>query len=359
MSTINFSFVKINRIVMHEIIPSPKGQKAATVEYDYSLIEIDDQVEKTLLERLNSALGKESKSFQLEIEQHYNESFYGLANKIKDSNNDDFVEISCSIADLLAASQTKANMPGGFLLIIDCDYFDTKKLCVVIKAEPQKVITRNKLDGKSKLDVLNNVFLSPASKLYKIGILVEDNLEMSEPNKRFECYLFDEQFRSDGTPASYFYKDFLGFSISKNAKLQTKLFYDKTSDFIQRNINDVQEKANLLKQLNLLFTIDITPIITPKEFSKKYLKDPNKQDKYFADVVSELPGSFVKDSTLIDSQLSTKKIKFKDNIRIIGPDKSFDQNVRILTQQEQLSELSFTKGYTIVLIEGRPFHTNE
>lgn len=344
---------------MHEIIPSKGKRNPATVEYDDSLIEIDSNVEKTLLERLNSALGKESKSFQLDIEKIDENSFYRHASKIKDSDDKAFVEISCSIADLLASAQMKANMPGGFLLIIDCSYLENKKLYIVIKAEPQKVITKNKLDGKSKLDVLNNVFLSPASKLYKIGILVEDDLELKEPNDKFKCYLFDEQFRSDGTPASYFYRDFLGFSISRNAKIQTKLFYDKTSDFIKRNFTDVQEKSQLLKQLNLLFSIDTNPTITPKDFSKNYFKDPFKQDRYFSDVISQLPSTFMKDSTLIDSQLKTKKIIFNDNIRIIGPDNSFDQNVRILTKQEELSELSLKKGYSIVIIEGRPFQPNE
>ena len=359
MRTINFSLAKIQRIVMHEIIPSKGKKNPATVEYDDALIEIDGNVEKTLLERLNSALGKESKSFQLNIEKNSEDSFYGLASRIKECDDESFVKISCSIANLLASAQTKANMPGGFLLTIECNYSQNKKLYIVIKAEPQKVITKNKQDGKSKLDVLNNVFLSPASKLYKIGILIENDLELKEPNDKFKCYLFDEQFRNDGTPASYFYKDFLGFTISKNAKIQTKLFYDKTSEFIKRNFNDFQEKSQLLKQLNLLFTIETSLTITPKEFSKNYFKDPLKQDIYFSDVVSQLPGTITKDSTLIDTQLKTKKIIFSDNIRIIGPDNSFDQNVRILTKQEELDNLSFKNGYSIVIIEGRPFQPNE
>lgn len=344
---------------MHHINPLQKNQPNAIVDYDTSLIELDDSVNEIILERLSNAAGKESRSFQLDIKNSKEDSFYGLSTLIKNCDDEKFIETSCLIADLLAVSQRKRSIPGGQLLILDCESADKKSVYVVIKAELQKVISKNKTEGKSSLQVLSDVFLSPASKLFKIGILIERDDSKVEPNEKFDCFLYDEQFRNDGTPAEYFYSYFLGFSIGNNAKIQSKKFFDQTTDFIKRNISKTDEKAELLKALNLLFSLNQESTIKPSEFSKMYFKSEDVRDSYLEDVVRNLPSVIIKDKTLIESQLSKKKISFSNNINIIGPNNSFDENVRLIKNEKQLKELSTEKHYTIVVIEGSAYTPND
>ena len=74
------------------------------------------------------------------------------------------------------------------------------------------------------------------------------------PNDLLIAYLFDDQFRADSKPAEYFYKEFLGFSVDQNSKIQSSRFFEKTAGFIKDNFENYELQNNLLKALSLEFT---------------------------------------------------------------------------------------------------------
>jgi hypothetical protein len=80
--------------------------------------------------------------------------------------------------------------------------------------------------------------------------------------------LLDNQFRIDSKPAEYFYKDFLGFSVENNPKIQSKRFYEATENFIMNSIDSLDQKNTMLDALHAEFqieseeeTLEIDPLI--------------------------------------------------------------------------------------------------
>ena len=258
-------------------------------------------------------------------------------------------------------SQTRNNIPGGYIIIIDAIDEETNlAIYIVIKAEPHQVLLYDNSTGISKIELLDRVFLSPSQKLFKLAILFENQLLQDEAsaNENYGCFLFDDQFRTDGHPAEYFYKDFLGFSVGKNAKIQSKLFFDKTETFLLDNVPDYETKNELLTVLKTQFTADQNETITPSIFNNNFLPEPLR-NLYTEQIIPSLAPSFVKDQTLLRSKLHNKKIVFPNNIKISGPDELFDQHVEVISDDDLQNLDSLDGQYTILKIMGKPFQHDE
>lgn len=357
---INFNNIHIDRLIIHTINQKLDGQEHATVTPSTSLLEIDERVLEILKIRLIDAAGKNSRSFELQLENTEDYSFYGISHDLETKDDPAFISATVSLAELLAESQKRKSIPGGYLIIVQAKELDTENsLIISVKAEPHEALQHKSINGQSQVQLLEKVFLSPSQKLYKIGILYEkDKNEATDLSRKYGCFLFDDQFRSESHPAEYFYKDFLGFSTSENAKIQTQRYYEQTSAFIKRNFVDVEDKLELLSALKVELKTSQSPIITPSNFAQQYISDMDIKDKYNSEIVDELPPSIQKDLTLISTKMSKRKINFPKNINVVGPDQSFDSRVNIVKDQQELDSLTTNSSYTIVKIEGKPY-TNE
>jgi len=355
---INYNTIEINRGIMHHINAKVKGQEHGSVKYETTAFDIDDTIKATIRQRLVTAAGKDSRAFELEIGNDSNGTFFDYANNIKSLDEKAFIKASKNIADLLADSQTRNNIPGGVFILLDCIY-NNQSVYIVFKAELHEALTHRIRNGKSKIEVLKDIFLSPSQRLYKIGILSEkSNSKIKNKVKSindFTCFLFDEQFRIDGSkPAEYFYKDFLGFSIDKNAKIQTARFYNLTYDFIVNKIPE-GERAPLLDALKTEYITNVKTTISPKDFSKNYISDGVLRDLYDGDIADDLPSTITKDSALIQSQIDRKKIFFPNTISVSGKAKEFEENVKIISDNQELKNIRQDNNYTIIRIKGKPF----
>lgn len=344
---------------MHHISAKKLTEETATVVYENEIIRVDQNVVETIKTRLTDAAGKESRAFELEIQDDGPGYFYHHCHNIKTLDDNDFVERTKIIAELLASSQKRNSIPGGYFIFMDAfDENTNLAVYIVIKAEPHKVLLYKNEAGISKIELLDKVFLSPSQKLFKIAILFEKSIPLERSpiiaNTHFGCFLFDDQFRTDGHPAEYFYKDFLGFSVGNNAKIQSKRFYDKTEQFIIENVADYDMKNDLLNSVKLQFNIDQNSILTPSIFAGNVLPE-NLRDLYTSQIIPNLPSTFVKDSTLIKSQLTKKKVLFPHNIKITGPNDEFDDHVQMFDGSNAEDLDINNPEYTIIRIKGRPF----
>lgn len=351
---INFNNISVRRIIMHTIHPKPVGIQnvRAYANYREDLFNIDPNVENIIKDRLRDAAGRRGKAFKLQIENTVENSFLGILQDLKLKDDNEFIQASKRIADLLAESQDKANYPGGFLLVIEAvQDGSNRSIYIAIKAEPHEAL----VSREERIERLTDIFLSPSQKLYKIGILHERTPEASEMNQRFDAYLFDDQFNTHGLPAEYFFKDFLGFSIDSNSEFQSVKFYRSTEQFvIKSTLLTSNQKSDALDALRTEFT-NTTAIINPSEFGVNVFADPVVLSEYQS-LVNTLPSRFSKDTTLVDAKLKTKRIDFPAKIKITGPGDEFDNKVKIVESQDQLSDLLVNgAGYTIVLISGHPF----
>lgn len=358
---LGIQFLKIKRLIVHRIIERILSQPCATVISESKIINLNSKAEEILFKRIISAAGKESNAFIMGIKETSNGTFFDYATKLNKANEKDFIKISIDIAELLAENQIRMGLSGAYLLVID-GYNDlTKKsITIVIKAELQEALKHSNENDQSVIEVLEKVFLSPAQKLFKIGVIIENDIDVLDDKidvKNYTGLLFDSQFRADLTPAAYFYKDFLGFSIDENDKIQTKLFYDKTDEFIKDNIKDYTEKSQQLNYLKNYFLVDKESLLQPSQFAKKLFTDTNILDKFTIDVVNELPSTFSKDIVLIKAKLEKRSIRFKNNITISGPEQKFNDSVTVVTDLSDLSQNDIkSTTYTILKIAGKPYH---
>lgn len=358
---INFFDIEFKRSIIHTILPKDVGSESALAVESNDIIEIDETVSYTIVERLSKAVEKQTKTFELTIEETHPTSFFNFALEMFDSNEVLFIDNSKKIANLLANAQTSSRHSGGYLVIIEGIRSNTeKKVFILIKAELQEALIYYQNDIK----LIENVFLSPAQKMFKFTVLFEreeneinDLPEFySEPNIQWGCLIHDEQFRVDSKPAEYFYKDFLGFSTINNAPIQTKKFYTKTEDFVKNYYDSFSQKNEILNKLSDRLIDESINLIDPKIIADELFEKPELKEQYNNEVVPLLPYNISKDNLLIRSNLNIKKISFPNNIKISGPADYIDVNVEIINSKEELEKLSTEQSsYTIIKISGKPY----
>lgn len=356
---ISFYHIRIQRAIMHEIRPKQNGQEHGSAIYESRIMTLNQKAEQILKERLVDAAGHHSKAFEMEISQYQAGNFFGLCRSIQGTSDEQFIETSKQIAGLLATTQNSKKIPGGYFIFLECKFpgDNDKVIYIAIKAEPHQALRKDSFNIRA----LDDIFLSPSQKLYKIGIIYERETMLADkefPNNQYGAILMDQQFSPMGNyPAVYFSKNFLGFTADRNAKIQSKKFYEMTSDFIKENIKDFELQMNLLSVLNTTFTVNQEPVITLSEFAETNFEDDDIQDEFLNKVGSQLPDTFLKDSTLFKRNLKKKKINFPDNINVIGPDDVFMEKVTFIRDQEDLDSLELSNDFTIVKIQGKPYQS--
>lgn len=360
---INFFEIDIRRAACHGIDPKKTGLEHATVLVDNQLCDISQEVFELIKDRLAKAAERETKAFQLEIEYTNQASFFGLCHDLKNQSDEEFLNRSQEIAHLLAEAQTKNTIPGGNLIFLEAVDQRGRTAYIVIKAETIFALRYEIINRQSKVRMIQDLFMSQQQKMYKFGIIYERGdeekelyKELAEPNFEFGCFLFDDQFNVGSKLAEYFYKDFLGFSIDSNPKIQSKKFYVNTENFIKSNLETQSEKEELLKVLKLEFLDhDESDKITPKDFADLYIHEPAVNSLYHNEIAQYLPDIIMKDTSLIKNNLQRKKYAFPNDIVITGPNNTFDINVKIVKSMDDLKDVDFSnRDYTIVKILGKP-----
>lgn len=325
-----YSTLRINRLVMHRIVAKTADVDHATVEYNDTLIPIDREIQKILIDRLSQSLGKYSKSFELSVEDEADGSTFRFIKDLVNQNDDGFIAISHDIADLLADAQgNKGNVPGGYLLIIDCTNYDNHPVYILMKAESHNALN---IVGNSA-QALQNIILSPAQKLYKSAAFEKIGNSNPLTKNDFRAHLFDSQFNSGTKLASYFYKDFLGLTISGNAPIETKNFYNLMVSTTEAAFADHVDSLNHIKnQVVSLLTSEVATI-SPRDAIINIVPE-EQRDLYIRKVANEFEGAIVKDISLLHYQLNNRTIKLGQGLKLYGPTNLFNNDAVTIENDE-------------------------
>ena len=354
---INVNLLSIKRAVMHEIIKKTDQSDSFSIQ-SFQLESLDDEVVSTVRERLNDAVGRGSRCFEMEIAKINAGSFFDYCRELDNKTDEEFINTTYDVAVLLANAQNSKRIPGGYLIFLECINNSIRQpVYIVIKAEQHEALNKNQTSGQ--ITVLKRIFLSPSQKLYKIGILSKKqqaSMDDVYPNNLFNSYLFDEQFDSNqALPATYFFDDFLGFSETKNSKIQTKRFYDKTKDFICENYPNYVDQEPLLRALDTNIQTDNSLIIDPTQFCESYFSDIDIKSRFSSQVLSIFATAFTKDITLLEGTFRQRKLSFPNKIKLSGPSSDFDSYVTVINTEEELQELTLLNtDYTVVVVSGKP-----
>lgn len=330
---INPDDLDINRIIIHRVHKKRPEEEFGFAEYSDNLFDFGVTELETLKDRICTAFSKSKRFFKLEIARTEDESIFGNVRSIKNCDRDEFLEKSKNIANLLATSHDKRTIPSGLLLIMDGYFENNKHFVLVIKAELQEAFTIKEVNSQKLVELINDLFLSPAKDFYKIGYIVEDiNRESSFPNSDYSAYMYDDNFTSGKRNlAEYFYETFLGFSTSNNDKLLTKNYYTDVSNFIEGNVIGFENKKGLRNALNTLLRENTTGVINPQEFAELHFDDELLR-KYGSEIGINYSHSFTKDLSLVDRRLQRGKINLIDDLKLEGPTDSID-NVNVVNGQ--------------------------
>lgn len=353
---INIIHSDFEKVIFHTIFKKERSEEHSSVEYEQELLELDSEVIELLKQRINNAIGIESKSFELSIANIVEDSFFDFSTKIME-DSDSFIENSQRIASKLASSQRNGNISGGYLLIIQGKSADEDKFVIALKAEVHDALSLNKEDGRASMELIKDIFLSPAAKFYKLGIIYEDQKEEETfPNDLFSCILFDNQFNPKYTPAEFFYRDFLGFDISANDKIKTRKFFDEVNEFIYNEIDDRSLKMDLVNSLRLFIKTDQTEVIDPEDIRERFFSvDSVIRERFSTQILVDYPRPFTKNTILLDFSLKRKSVFFPNKVKIEAPEDSFLENVKIYTSLEQVEQDENEGDYTIIKIVGNPY----
>ncbi len=348
--------ITIHRIALHTVLVKRPEQECSDVDHDEDLLELTEAFQELLIKRLIDATGKQSKAFTVELARSEAGTFFGHCQSLKDQSREEFLATSCQLASLLASTQRRNQIPGGYFLLIDCtDRENNLGQYIVIKAEPDSGVIHSRNGKVSKVDVLKQIMFSSAQKLFKIGMLFERSEPLNEgndPNDQYECLLFDNQFSSDTRPAEYFYRDFLSYSIDRNAKIQTQRFSQLTEEFIFEHVKDSEVARDVLNALRVEIKSQEN-IISPMTFGQRYLATDELRDRYTSQVVNDLPSAIQKDTKLIDKKYSKRRIGFSNDIILTGPDEGFDEKVHVLEPGEEFDRND--DRYTYIRVTGQPY----
>lgn len=312
MVNINYNNLTINRAIMHGVRSdvANNGAVERVVRYD-TIIYPDEEMEELFRTRMINSFSDAGRAFELKIEIDGAGTFFDDMTRVHGLSDDDFKTVSADMADSLAESQERKNAPSGFLILLDCTY-DNKEVVVIFKAEPSAALgIRN-----GSLVTLKNVIMSPAQKLFKAAIFVHTGRGITKND--YEVMLFDSQFSTSQKLAEYFYKDFLGLTVSENAKIQTVAFVNRFESLILKKYeNDTDKQVDLIFQLRNTIngntnTVDPTSIIND-------IIELNDRDAFLPTLTEEFPHSFVKDKTLLVAKMKKMSVKVRDIYRVYGP----------------------------------------
>src|SRR4051812_3287313 len=117
---IDFNSLLVNRLIIHTINAKQEGQDTASVTPSNEISIVGHDALEIIRTRLIDAAGRNSKAFELEIENVNLGSFLDLSSNFANHDDAVFIQTTTEIAELLASSQTRVSIPGGYLLLMDC-----------------------------------------------------------------------------------------------------------------------------------------------------------------------------------------------------------------------------------------------
>lgn len=344
---LDLSNMSIAKVVIHTIPERNGDRTAGTPLFAKTVIKLPPGAEVTFQKRITESLGKSSHGIEVAIERDSLESFFNISASLMHVDDAKFLADSQLLAVKLSQCQANLNLAASKLIIVagKCG-LGKKRFLVAIKADLQDGFTESN-DG---LAHLNELFLTPSQKLFKMAFLSEGVAAQSVrglyDKENYTAHLFDHLMTALETKSAayYFYSSFFGTSIADSDKKKTRDFFDFTREFINSSTLDRDEKLDLLDALR----VDLkgnSAIIKVDDFADQHMREDLAEA--YVDFMKEKSfpsGAISKDTEFIKQRLKRRqKMKFGSGVEISAPPDEFSNLVTIEKE---------TAGQTIIIING-------
>lgn len=186
-----------------------------------------------------------------------------------------------------------------------------------IKAETQSGFRRHE-DAKKQIitEFLNNVFLTPATRLFKIAMFVQEDKTRKLPNG-WRAFVFDSNISQSHreSAAQYFYEGFLGCVLPEDGAYETSRFFDITKEFVRKSGLSGEVKRKMVDALITFVQADNAKTFTADEFAQKYLP-VNMRDPFsdFVDAKKFPMRAVIRDTSQMASKLKRRRFRFGADI---------------------------------------------
>lgn len=310
----------IRRVCLHEIYKRADDRTIVAPSFSSELLDLGDQGLSVFRSRVVQAYRSDAKCLEMNISRHNERSVASLGAALVTANDRRFVQQSQTFATLLSEAQTSRGYPGGLVVVFDGTVgHPERRFFAVMKAEMQEAFLKGENLSATFVD---SVFLSPKTKLYKIGLFVAQDDPPRIPPDGWRAIVYDTQLTAterDGA-AAYFHEIFLGLVFPENAAQHTRQFYTKTRDFIAATNVSEETKVGLYNSLYTYLKVDRSPTLQVGRFAGQYMDDA-LADEYRAHMRREhFPATAIlKDISEIAGRMRTRKLRFGNQIMLSGP----------------------------------------
>ncbi|MFT8451805.1 MAG: nucleoid-associated protein [Zymomonas mobilis] len=339
----------IKRMCLHEIYKRADDNSIVEPNYSSSLLQLDEKALKAFTGRVVKAFSSEAQCMKMSIRDQTEGSVSATGPQLLSIPDTQFPQYSQSWAELLSQAQTARNIPGGLVVVFEGHVlYPPTPFFAVMKAElHQGFLKKENLQAS----LVENLFLSPKTKLYKIGIFIKKYTESTSVSNIWDAFVYDSHLTEsnrDGA-ASYFYDKFLGLDVPTNSARQTRFFFTSTTDFIKNLKISEDEKFDLYNCLYSYLKTEKSPTIQVCIFANRFMS-PDLGDSYIQYMrehdISE--SAIIKDLSELKSKLQRRRIKFSHQITLSGT----PENVHKFVKVNSIRNEEEGKSWTQIMIQG-------
>lgn len=351
----DFGNLTIERLIVHRVYERGPDKSVKPPKLSGHITRLPKDGADALQRRITSALGSRSHGVEMSIENVEVGSFFQLASDVLHATDGEFVETSKQLARKLSEAQGLTVAPAGMLAVLRGRVGTVQqRYLAVIKADVHDGFGTQESDDEVDVTYLTSLMLTPTQKLYKVGLLLEENAEPRRSNgiyapERYRAFLFDHLITSTETrtAAAYFYGAFLGMSIQKSSRKLTQDFFEHTRAFIDSSPIDVDVKLDLKEALRVELRSDSAVIDAPGFAKKHFPKELRRPYQEYLESKAFPKNAVVKDTEYVKSRLRRpRKLIFTSGVRVFMPATGATDLVTVISSDREATTLKIQGTYT-------------
>lgn len=313
--------VTIGRICLHEVHRRPEEGPQLRPSYGQGLLQLNADAMTAFRSRVVAAFKTNAQCMEMSIREHGPGSVIEHGTALVNVQAPEFVRHSRTFADALTSAQGSRQIPGGLMVVFDGTLGNpATSFFGLMKAELHEGFIKT---DNLQAQFVNDLFLSPKTKLYKIGLFISDGA-VPRPNlpEGWRSVVYDSAMTAAqrDNAATYFYSTFLGLDIPQNAAQQVKKFFEHTKAFIKGTNLAENEKVDLYNGLYSYLKLDRGNTIQTSRFAQTYMEGDLADDYLQHMRQLRFPaGAIAKDITELAGVLRWRKLRFPRAITLSGP----------------------------------------
>lgn len=315
--------LRISDIAVHEVFKRGEDRRIRQPDYAQHVENLSVEATTAFRLRVTDALSAKAKAVEMDILQTGPGTFQGDARALLSAvTEEEFLTRSRAFADRLASAQMHQNIPGGIVVVFRGTTGRSNDPFVgVIKAEVQEGFRRSRVDGVLTTEFVNDLFMTKATRLYKIGFMTGGAGRIDDDTS-WRALVFDHYIVASNREAAaiYFYEGFLGCGFKEDSAYETSKFFNLTREFASKKIDDRQTRHDLNDSLYTYVKNDQAPTFTVAEFAERHVP-VNLRDEYQAFMeAKQFPTRAVRrDTADLKGRLKRRRFKYQNDIEFSAP----------------------------------------